>query len=372
METDTPSSAENIVQQHARDEISLIEIFNVLLCYRRVLVLLPLLIAAVIGVVTFIQPRSYSASASFMPQIPESRSGSGAAALARQFGVNIGGERSGGSPQFYADLLRSRDLLRKTVETEYAITDPELGKRRGTLLDFYGILGSPVVPAWQEGVVQLNQVLKTSVDQETGVIQIGVSTQAPELSEQILQRLLELVNDFNLESRQIQAREEVRFISARMKEVQAELLSAKTRLQSFLQANRQFRNSPELLFKHDDLERDVLMYQGIFTALAQAHEQSRIDAVRDTPLLTLINDPAGSGLPDARGAVRKALLAFAVVLLMTIMGVFILELGRRSRREEQAHYREFQRLVREARKDLRSPLRWFSRRTINNDLPNVN
>jgi uncharacterized protein involved in exopolysaccharide biosynthesis len=99
---------------------------------------------------------------------------------------------------------------------------------------------------------------------------------------------VELLNEFNLETRQSQALEEGRFVSARMAEAQEELREAEEALKTFLQQNRQFRNSPELVFEHDRLQRQVAMRQEIFTSLAQSHEQSRIDAVRDTPVITVI------------------------------------------------------------------------------------
>lgn len=370
MESDSRISLANTSSRNTDDEISLIEILNILLRHRRMIVLLPVLVAGVIGIRTLTQPRTYSASASFMPQVPEGRSGSSAAALARQFGVNLGGgDRPGGSPQFYANLLQTRDVLRKAVEAEYHVVDAELGKRQATLVEFYEIDDMPFTPAWRKGVERLKNNLSVSVDRETGVIRLAVSALSPDLAEQILERLLKLVNDFNLESRQSQAQEEVRFISARMEEVHQDLLVSKSRLQSFLQTNRQFQNSPELLFEHDDLQRQVAMRQGVYTALVQAREQARIDAVRDTPLLTLIDNPTGSAAPEGRGTVRKSVLAFFVVLLLTMIAAFILELGRRSRREEGGSYHEFQRLAREARKDLTSPSQWFLRRSRNDNHP---
>lgn len=358
MEPDSHSSLAHTSSRGTDDTISLIEIANVLLRYRRIIVLLPVLFASVVGVRTFLQPRTYAASASFMPQIAESRSGSGAVALARQFGVNIGGgDRSGGSPQFYADLLQTREVLRKAVETEYRVEDTELGERHATLVELYEVEGTSLKPAWHMGVKRLRGDLTVSVGRETGVIRLAISAFAPDLAEQILERLLALVNDFNLESRQSQAQEEGRFIAARMEAVHRELLAAKADLQSFLKTNRQFQNSPELLFEHDDLQREVVMRQGIYTALAQAHEQARIDAVRDTPLLTLIDSPVGSAEAEGRGTVQRTIFTFFAVLLMTVAAAFILERGRRSQREGGEHYREFQQLVRAAWKDLRSPFR---------------
>jgi uncharacterized protein involved in exopolysaccharide biosynthesis len=54
-------------------------------------------------------------------------------------------------------------------------------------------------------------------------------------------------------------------------------------MQAFLQANRQWANSPDLTFQHDRLERDIALRQQVYTTLVQSFEQARISEVRDTP-----------------------------------------------------------------------------------------
>jgi capsular polysaccharide biosynthesis protein len=70
-------------------------------------------------------------------------------------------------------------------------------------------------PGWR-AVDRLREAISTSaVDRETGVVRLTVSATHPALSEQIAQRLLELLNEFNTEARQSRAQEEGRFIGAR-------------------------------------------------------------------------------------------------------------------------------------------------------------
>ncbi len=45
------------------------------------------------------------------------------------------------------------------------------------------------------------------------------------------------------------------------------------------------------LFEHDRLERPVSMRQELVTAMAQAYEQARVDEVRNTPVITVIDQP---------------------------------------------------------------------------------
>jgi uncharacterized protein involved in exopolysaccharide biosynthesis len=58
-----------------------------------------------------------------------------------------------------------------------------------------------------------------------------------------------------------------------------------------LQQNRTFEQSPELTFTHDRLQREVSVQQQLYLSLAQAYEQARIDEVRNTPIITMIERP---------------------------------------------------------------------------------
>jgi uncharacterized protein involved in exopolysaccharide biosynthesis len=350
-----PDPTSNGGVPHQADDISLVEVMNVLLRHRRLIVFLPLALAVGLGGWAVAQERTYRATAAFMPQTP-GQSGSSAAALARQFGINVGGpERAGQSPQFYADLVRGREVLRQAVESNYRLPgDRNPGAR--TLIDFYQIEEeSGHLPAWRRAVERLGQDVAVSVARETGVVELRVSAGHPELAELITARLLELLNEFNLQTRQSQAQEEGRFVGARMTEAHSELLEAEEALKTFLQQNRHFANSPELGFEHDRLQRQVAMRQEIYTSLVQSHEQSRIDAVRDTPVITVIASPIGSAEPESRGTVIRLLVGLMLGFAIAVVLSFLLDFSSRTRDDERDEYREFNRLKREAWNDLRNP-----------------
>src|SRR2546428_650042 len=98
---------------------------------------------------------------------------------------------------------------------------------------------------------------------------------------------LALVNTFNLERRQSRAAQEKRFVETRRTEARDELQVAEDRLKSFLERNRDYRNSPQLVFDQERLAREVALRQQLLTSLSQAYEQARIDEVRDTPVITV-------------------------------------------------------------------------------------
>jgi uncharacterized protein involved in exopolysaccharide biosynthesis len=344
-------------ESQGASEISLVEIANVLLRNRRLLVFLPLALGIGLGGLALTRDRSYVASAAFLPHTSTS-AGGGAAAVARQLGLDVGSpSRPGQSPEFYAQLLKGRSLLRKTVESVYRFPGEGGRLRSGSLIELWRIEAHPLIPPWREAVSRLEGRLNATVDRQTGLVRVTVTAETPHLAEQIVVRLIDLLTEFNLETRQSQAREEARFVADRLEEAAADLRAAEDELQGFLRQNRQFEYSPELRFEHSRLERQVGMRQQIVNSLAQSLEQARIEGVRDTPVITIVDPPQESSVPIARGSVQRALLGLLLGLLLAVFIAFAREFARRSRDHDRDDYREFDRLKREAWSDVRRPHR---------------
>lgn len=347
---------------------SLLSMVNIVLRRWRLLVFLPLLFATVAVLMVLNRGRQYVASATFLPQAAAQSGGaSGALGLARQFGLDLGGDPTGRSPEFFVDLLTRRALLRQAVQMEYAIPT-EAGDRRADLVHYFGIdttLTSP--PAWHEAVEELRGRIDASANQETGIVQLSVMAPHPSVAEQIASHLLGLLNDFNLKVQQNRAEEEGRFVAARLEEAGALLAQAEQELQEFEQQNRQIGNSPELLFQHERLQRRVGMRQDVYTSLLQAHEQARLDEMRDTPVLTIIDQPLGVPLP--RRLPVRAVLGLLIGLLIAILAAFASDAIDRDRESNTGQYREFNSIVREAWRDVSRPSRWFRSRTAQSAVP---
>jgi uncharacterized protein involved in exopolysaccharide biosynthesis len=341
--------------------VSLIEIGTAILRNWRMVVVLPLIMMLIVGLFSLTRDRQYAASASFVSQRGDARGVSGAAALAQQFGVSLGGDGGAQSPQFYVDVLRSYAILRAAVEQEYEVRRGD-ALVRGTLIEFLEAEPSRGLPVWRIAAEELRKKMSVSFDWETNVVRMTVPAPNAELAEQVAARMLELVDEFNTEARQRRAQEESRFIAARVADSQAETVAAEEELQAFLRHNRGFANSPELQFEHDRLQRQVMMRQEVYTSLLRSREQTRIDALRDTPILTVIDHPAGSGEPLGRGTVMRVIIAFMVGFILAVFLAFIREFTRRRREVGDPDYREFEGLAQQTWEDVRSPRRWLARR----------
>jgi len=338
---------------------TLLHVGTVLLRRRRWVFGIPFLLATAVVGIGLVLPRQYSASASFAPQ-----AGPGAlsrlSGIAAQFGLSVPTDDAAQSPEFYADLLRSPQLLRELVAGRYRIIEASRDTIQMDLIEVYGIAERTPGRDREKAVERLAQDIMVSTDLKTGVVGFAVTARYPELAHAIVERVLDLVNRFNLETRQSQAAAERRFAESRLAAVESELRETEDRLQSFLQRNRDFRNSPQLTFAHDRLQREVQLRQELFGSLSQAYEQSRIEEVRNTPVITVIERPIVPVRPDGRRLALKAIVAVVVGFLFAVLAATGHDMLRRQGAAEPATSAEFRRLLGEARADLRHPRRLFS------------
>lgn len=338
-------------------EVSLLGVVTVLLRRRWMIAGLAAVCGVAVATLVALRDPTYTASARFIPQQREAASG--LSALAGQFGLSAGSQASGESPDFYADLVTSRQVLGALVDGRYATS---AGARDSTTLaDWFAV--EDTVPALRRDAAlrALAERVSASVDTKTGTVRVAAETGSAYLSHQLATRIIELVNAFNLERRQTQARQERRFTEQRLAEVRASTLQAERRLQAFLQRNRVYANSPALQFEQERLARDYAQAQALVTTLSEAYEKARIEEVRDSPVITVIEPSEPPVREDARGTVAKAIIGafFGALLGMAIA------LGRASlaaaSRGDRERYGEFEAVRREFGYEVRHPIRALAR-----------
>jgi uncharacterized protein involved in exopolysaccharide biosynthesis len=335
-------------------EISLIRLINIVLAYRSLVVACAVLLFLLVVVVTLILPRTYSVTSSFTPQ--SERLASNLAGIAAQFGVPLPATDAGASPDFYIELLDSRRILDETIKARYTFPT-DTGKVTGTLVEIFEIEGETEGERNEMALRRLRGMLSTELDRPSGVVTFEVETLNPELSALIARRLLDLLNRFNLETRQSQAAAERRFTEVRLAEAKEELLEVENRLQAFLEVNRDLGTSPLLRFRQERLEREVSIRQAVVSALAQNYEQARIDEVRDIPVITVVEEAQAPALPDSRMLLLRGILALIAGALLGSLLAFFLAFVRASQTDTADELEEFRQLKRATARDIRRPWR---------------
>jgi uncharacterized protein involved in exopolysaccharide biosynthesis len=327
------------------EETSLIELGSILLRARRMIMTLALggaLLGLALGL---LRPRVYASLTTFIPQDSEGNV-SGLAAAASQFGIRVPAPGNGGwGPPVYVELLRSNALL-EPIALDTVVVAEEGGKRV-PVAELLRVKPTERNLRAELAVEGLRRWISAGEVKPLGAVQMTVATRWPSVSLELSKRLLKALNEFNFERRKSQASAERQFVEAQAAEAERALREAEDRLQYFLQTNRAI-GAPQLSFERDRLQREVNLRQQVYTSLLQSREEAKIKEVRDTPVITVLEDPKLPVVGQPRKSVQKAIYGG---LLGAILGVLLALLSHGlagAKRAENAEAREFFHLVKEA------------------------
>jgi len=333
-------------------EIVLLDVASFVIRRRLVIIASTFVGTLLAFVVTLTAKFEYTATASFLPHQGDQGGLTGASSLAQQFGLSMPRSADAGrSPQFYQDLLESRSVLDAIVLSGVEVPTAD-GPGTIDLAEHFLIKNQ--VPEIRQAMTReaLAAAISTGFAIATSVVTVRVRTSDPEVSAGIGRRLLELVSEFDLGTRQSQASAERDFSAERLGQLRAELFTTEDSLKAFLEENRQFGNSPSLQFEHDRLLRRVVMRQELVSAMAQAYQQARIDQVRNTPVITVIDRPDPPVMPNARGRLTTLMLGVILGVLAGFGLAFARDFSERVREEDGDNYREFKEALGAAKRDL--------------------
>ncbi len=344
------------------DDLSVLEVLTPLVRRWQLVVVWPAAFAITTAVVSLVIPSAYTAEATFTP-IATSASGlgnigglAGLAGLAGQLGL---GTTPGAnvSPEYFGDLLHSREILTSTLLSSFPDPDAHAATPERALIDILAVKGATEAERIGKGVRKLDRQVRTSVDKQTGVVTLQVRQRTPGLAAAVANRMIGLLNEFNLQRRQSQSRAQRQFTEQRLEQAERELRDAEGAQLHFLEANRRYSESPLLAFQEARLERAVQLKQEVFLTLRKALEEARIAEVRDTPVLTIIDAAVP---PDRRSSPRRVLDVLVALVLGCFVGVvaaLVSDLGYRMRRDGRPDYGAFKAALTDARRDIASVFR---------------
>lgn len=312
----------------------------------------------VAAVLLLLQPPTYTAKTTFTPETSAgSGAGGGLAALAgvaNQLGLGLG-STSSVSPDFFVKLAGSAEILRNTLLTEFAdFRDSSRG--RAPLIQLLELPGKSPEERLQRGIIHMRNLVEVTADKPTGVVTLEVDMPDAHLAAAVANHMVELLNQFNLERRQSQSREQRRFTGERLAEAERDLRAAERAELAFLQRNRDYSSSPVLTFEAGRLARDVQVKQELYLTLLKAHTEARIAEVRDTPVLTVVDSAVA---PFRRARPQRTfgtLMAMALGTLVGIAMAYVVDFRKRAIPERHPDYFAMREAWAQARRELGSAL----------------
>lgn len=308
------------------EELNIWSLLAVLVRRRRLVIGLPLIAAVLTLALTWQGTREWVASASFAPQ--DAQPATGAGGLAATLGLTTGRAMTG-SPQFYADLLRSRSVLSRVVTSRH----PGAGARGDSadLLAYYRANEESPDRPLADATKKLSDALTTLVDAKTGVVHFEVKAKSPILATDLANHFLAAVDEFNRTRRRVQAESERAFVEERLRVAQDSLSLAEAASSDFQQRNRQWRGSPELSAVAARLDRAINLRQALYVSLAQSAEAARQEELRNTPTIVVLERPEGFAEIRSGGNIPRMIGAIFLGSVLAVGLAFFAEYAKRAR-----------------------------------------
>lgn len=322
----------------SRERHTIFPILEALTVEYKLVLGLPFLAAVLTSVVVLLTDPTYASTASFVPENPAGpRLPSGLAGFASQLGLNLPGE-AGRSPAFYADVLRSREVLGAVLNAKIPA---EAGADSISLYDLYRVQGETPELRFDDGLRALRNRVDVSVDQRTNVVRLRVEGPSPQAARDVAQLVLDRLADFNLNTRQSAAGQRRRFVEGRVTASEQELRSAEEALRAFYDRNRQWQSSPQLRFEEQRLNRQVAVQQEVYLTLRREYELARVEEVNNTPIFTVIDRPALTGRRVRPQRTSTVLLVTFVVGLLACGFALLRQHGRDLLTDNDPEYMRF-------------------------------
>lgn len=293
-----------------------VEVLALLLQHRVLVSASAIVCALLLAAVALLTPRQWESRSSFTTF--QSSSGTASVSgIAQQLGVQLPQGSEGGTPLFYSVLVRSRGLIRALVATQPPVA--ALGGRQDLAAalrvsdDFAG-------DARREGVVDaVLKAMAVDLNRESGIVAVGIKTSDPALSLWLNQALLSLIDTYYGAIRRTRAGAERKFSEEQRVKALQDVKRAEDAIELFLTQNKQYRGSPMLAIDFERLSREVSVKQSVYSALEQAYQKARLDEVRDTPAISIVEPPVRPARPVPRFLLLRVL--FGLVIGATLAGL---------------------------------------------------
>lgn len=246
-----------------------------------------------------------------------SGSGSGLQGLASQLGVSAGGDPSE-SPNFYVKLIESEELRRRLLNSRFQDPRGKSPRDSARLIDILRLKSNDPQRKMEMGIKEMGKAITSDFDLKTNLVTLSADSRWPDLSAAIGNRTIGLVDAFNHEQRVSRARSKRLFVQSRLDSAKVELQDAEERQRFFYEQNRQWRNSPQLVFEEGRVRRNVDVATDLFLTLQRQFEGARLDEFNDAAEITVV-DPAVP--PRKANWPRYGLLLFSSLFIGIILGI---------------------------------------------------
>lgn len=356
-------------------QISLADIFYIMVKWRKLIFVTFLIFVIIAVVVSLILPVKFTSTATLLPPEGEGNSGLGFLSMLTDLPVNIPSLPGVVTPaDEYLAILRSRNVREAVI-------------KKLDLMDYFKM------SYMTDALLRLNRI--TFFDKtEENIIVIQATERTPEFAQRIVQTFVDELERVNKDIRKTSASYTREFLEKRIREVEGQLHQAAENIRQFQIKNKAisleeqtkssiemaaslrseialeevqlhlleksmepthpdvvsarnklielkkqldkletgaglkesefivpFSKIPDLGKQYVFLTKDLEVYKAIYTLLTQQYEQAKLQEKKDTPTLKILDKP---NLPDKKSKPQRRLIVMVSALLSILVSFFLI------------------------------------------------
>ena len=268
-------------------------------------------------VLSIILPKKYVAEMSITQSSPNLSSGLGnVSSIASSFGINLNNMK--GDVFYLPNLIQSNSLKKSIVQKERVIDNNSTN-----LVEYFN---NPFLPFQQldddEKLINSIEVFSSNLilleDQNSGMITVKFISDSPSLSEEVLSDINVYLNRYLNSGINLQASSMLELINEEISITKSELNSVEDQLALFIDENRNYFDSPNLVLQFKRFERDIEILNQKYTNLIIQQTMAMIEEKKQLPKLNIISEPFSDTSPYS-----PSLINILFVVLIINLGLYL-------------------------------------------------
>lgn len=259
---------------------------------------------------------SYEAELVIFPEYGGTTAGGSISQLTSLLGVSGG---SGASMEIYERLVKTPTIIEPVIYSKYYSYKLEDSVDLITLFSIEP--NSSLMPHQQgRGIViemmkTMDELVSTSLDIQTKILTVKVIMPEGQLAADVANSIVTSLNNYLNTRRRTKASNQMFYLEKRLNQLKDSLTIAEETLKTFRINNRVIAQSPGLILDQNRLIRNVDILQAVYIELTKQLELTRLEAIRETPVLN-VREPAADPIEKLN---PKRRLKFSMAMFFSLV-----------------------------------------------------
>lgn len=279
-------------------------------------------ILATVGsiVATLLMPEYFKSTATLLPETERGKLAGlgGLTDLAALAGVSVSGD--GSLAKLYPSIIKSETVLRNVLYTNYESRE---FNKPVDLLEYWELGEEEPERSYELALEKLRDGLTISLDNKSGVATIELEMREPQLTADVVNKVLSELDEFIRTKRITNASEQRKWIEDRLIEVEKDLNQSEETLKKFREKNRRIGDSPQLLLEQGRLLREAEINSTLYAELKKQYEVAKIEEIKNVPIINIM-DLARPAAKKSRPRRSFIVLSVFTVSILLSSGFFFL------------------------------------------------